>query len=185
MDLIEFIGFLITIIAMFLLTIKRVREKRKELPDHEPMHDDQQKQTLKELLKKLDIDVEDEDEEALPPPPPPPRPKVQPAHPQVKQGRFLSEGQYQFRDKLQDYRPVSAIEKRKLKPTIEDPYQTFTRGSVVSPDMRVHEDGYHEIQKEKPSGAARLVSRLHSKKDMIIYQEIMNRPLSMRDNHRA
>jgi hypothetical protein len=97
----------------------------------------------------------------------------------------LSEGQYQFKDNLQNYRPVGAIEKRKLKPSIQDPYQTFTRGSVVSPDMRVHDNGYHEIQKEEPSRGARLVNRLHTKKDMIIYQEIMNKPLSMRDNHRA
>jgi hypothetical protein len=64
MSLIEFIGFIITICALFFLVIKRKWEERRkrEHPEEEHRKELQQKAHLKRYLKSLDLDVEEEEE---------------------------------------------------------------------------------------------------------------------------
>lgn len=189
MSLIEFIGFIISMAAMIFLLGRRVWEERyrREHPEEFKEEKHKQEETLKHFLKSLDIDMEDEEEDAHPkprmekpavPPPPPPRAIQAPA--QQKSHRLLQQDQYKFKDKLDSYRQESQIENRKLKNSIHDRYKDYKGDRIVSPDMRYMAEAYHAIVKPKPSRANRLVNRLYSRKDMIVYQEIMNPPVGMR-----
>jgi len=189
MSLIEFIGFIISVTAMIFLLVRRAWEERHRRKHPEEFKDEQQRQeqTLKQFLKSLDIDMEDEEEFSPPPKPrveqpvePPPPPHEMQAQAKPKPHRLLQEDEYRFRDKIESYHPESKIEKRKLKIRIDDRYKGFTGEHIVSPELSEKPEVYHAIEKLKSSRARRLVTQLHSRKDMIVYQEIMNPPISMR-----
>ncbi len=76
MNFTEFIGFIITLLAFFLLVGKQARDERKRRQNPELYEEEQMKQqeAVKELLKSLNIEVDSEmlppQEEEVPPPPP-------------------------------------------------------------------------------------------------------------------
>ena len=86
MTFIEFIGFIITMIALFFLMMKRAWEERyrREHPEEFEEEEAERKQALREFLQELDIDIEDlreEEPEPEPPPPPPTTPVAEEAPP--------------------------------------------------------------------------------------------------------
>lgn len=152
MNLIEFIGFIITMVAMTFLILRRVWEdrRRRAHPEEYSNKKEQQEATLKQFLKSLDIDMDEEDEEGeierhIPPKPPQPIPK-----PAVRQ-------------------------QQKMKRSNE-----FSSPKYTIPVVQNMAEGYHAIVKSEPSQASRMIDQLPSKKQMIVYQEIMNPPVSLR-----
>lgn len=190
MDLVQFIGFIVVMIAMSFLSVKRQKEKKQA--DHsEPMEEDEhkRKQNLRQFLKSLEADMEeDEEEESLPPEPPPlkkqtpPPPSPLEVRVQSKQPpeRLLQEDQYKFQDELESYRLTTNIEQRKLQTALDKRYKGFSSDRIVSPDLLPSTDSYETLVAFTPSRARKLMDKLSSRQEMIVYQEIMNPPVSLR-----
>lgn len=153
MSLIEFIGFIITMLAMTLLFRKRVKEerRRRESPDDVEEEGLPPTDPLKALIKSLEFDSEEE-EESLQPPPKKEKPLQTSFKPKL-------EG-YRLNPKLAGYGKETAIEKRRFVSTLEDRYG--------SQEYEVH-------RRTTTSNAAKVVKRLHSRRDMMICHEILTR----------
>ncbi len=144
MSIVEFIGFVITMLAMVLLFAKRKREKshRRDHPGEVEEEGLPPTDPIKQFLVALqrgDDEEEEEEEEAPAPvvrrPPPPPAPK------KALPNQFQSPSQLD-RHHLNDRYTASVFE--------------------------VH-------GKEEESYGAKLVGRLPSRRDMMIYHEIFSR----------
>ncbi len=194
MDLIQIIGFVVVMIMMSLLSRRRKKERtRSEYP--EPAEEDahKQKQNLKQFLKSLDMDMKDDEEDEhapLPepppvkkaplPPPPPPRAFMKETKPAHKPDRLVQEGKYQFEEKFDAYALTSPLDQRKYPTDLDKRYGKFPVGEILSPDMQSSVNNYKTYVSSKPSKGKQLVEKIASKKDMVVYQEIMNPPLSLR-----
>lgn len=176
MEISDFFGFFFSILVM-LFVFGRYLLRRHKNPEDEK----QQKKTLKDFLKSLDVDMEglDEEEEAeraMPrvpvmkqPPPPPPQIKAKP-HRKV-------EDDFRFQTRVEQRRFETKVEQRRLETAVEKRKQDFG-ANIVSSDLRHGQDAYARAlaHTEKSSRGLELVSRLGSKKNMIILQEILNPP---------
>ncbi len=74
MNFVEFIGFVIVILAMFFILIRRAMEerRRRKYPELFEKEEQEREKALKEFLRGLNVDVE-EVEELKPEPPPLPK----------------------------------------------------------------------------------------------------------------
>lgn len=168
MNLIEFIGFVISLAALIFLGAKRAKEEhyRKKHPE-KFKEDEQTKETnLKQLLKSMNIDLMD-DEQVLPPKPAP---------------RFV----YAPVPKLTE-KPKSAIRKpikREQRKTGDKAWMEHYRGeskSAYHMQNRSSSKPYEVIQtKVRPSRGAVLLKSLPSKKEMVILYEILDKPKGLR-----
>lgn len=83
MTFIEFIGFIVTILALFFLLIRKSWEerKRRENPEIYEEEEKDREKALREFLRSLNVEVEETETELEEPPPPepiaPPSPQVQ------------------------------------------------------------------------------------------------------------
>src|ERR1700722_19512233 len=194
MSLIEFIGFLISLVGMIFLMGKGAWDKRvrHQNPEEYQRKVKAEEQNIKKILKSLNVPMEEEDEyedekderdvmderaerdliesgkRTVSPPP----------FQQPHQQRLLAENQYRFQDRLDHYQTQTAIDQRKLKLAIEGRFKDDPGMKIVSADLReIHE--YHALISKKPSRANRLINRRSSRQEMILYQEILNPPLAL------
>jgi hypothetical protein len=193
MTFIEFLGFVISLFAMLFLFARQIFEnrRRRNLPEEEEREQYEEKENLKDFLKALNIDIPDEE-------------KIPPFHPreenpirQQKSAEFSNKSQpklhgvptqrivkdeFGFESTLDAYRPKTAIESRNLKTNIEQRYaKPFLGTKVVSPDLlKLSNHDPYAIAKERNPRVLYLFKNLKSRKDMIIYQEVMNPPKSLR-----
>lgn len=168
MSIIEFIGFIITMVAMVMLFFKRTREERyrRENPDEMeeeglPPHD-----PLKQFLKALEGTYEEEEKEQNVRPPSPPPMQVQQTS--AKKRPLSNEFQFQPKmdkhhldPKLAGFHQKREIDSRKLGSSLDDRYGDST---------------YEVHRRESESYARKVVDRLHSRRDMMICHEIFSRP---------
>lgn len=170
--MVEIIGFIISLLALLYLFIKQnVPSQQKRYPpgyqDEEEMND-----PFKEFLKTMEKEAEARETAQYMPPPPPPLPKKKEL---LKKAPSRS---------LEEYRPISSREERHLKSSLE--------GRHVKSKFNHYEDlpGHtlslslsHRDEREEKPRASRLqsaVRRLVHRKDMIIYQEVIGKPRSLR-----
>jgi hypothetical protein len=152
MNLIEFIGFLITMSAMTFLILRRIWEERQKRshPEEYDKKKEHQEANLKQFLKSLDIDMNDDEE-----------PEKKP---------FLSVP-----------KPFDRQQKMTKRMVEPPPHKYIVPSHIYTvPKVQNLAEGYHAIVKVKQSRASRMIDRLPSRKEMIVYQEIMNPPVSMR-----
>lgn len=156
MSLVDFIGFIVALVAMFFMFMKRVAEerRRRSLPEED------KGQTLDEFLRSME-----EGETPKRPSPPPAPPK---ARPRALPGT-------DFRPRLEGYRQESAIEKRKLKTSVED--RKLAPQQLASVQAA---EAYEVIKRKKSSRGLSLINSLKQPRDMFILNEIINKPLALR-----
>lgn len=80
MDLIQLIGFLISVLAVFVLVTKKIRDERhrKQHPEEFAREEEEKEERLRAFLKSLDVEMEEQKNYSPPPPPreKPPVPRV-------------------------------------------------------------------------------------------------------------
>jgi len=190
MSLIEFIGFIISLVAMIFLMSRKVWEERQRRKNPEEFEDqDQQGEILQDFLKSLEMDMKEAQPPGPPPPPPPPLPEPvflrQTAYSQSmekpKPERIVAD-EFQFRSKLDKYKPMTAIERRKFKTSIDDRFKDPYGNKIVSPDLRgVHStQAYDILQKGDKSPASEVIRQLPSLQNMVILYEVFGPPKSFR-----
>jgi hypothetical protein len=186
MDLIEFIGFVITFFIFVVLMLKRSYErwKRYQFPDEEEGGGEpkDQEQQLKDFLKSLEEDMEEVKVER-PLPPIPPKPKIikpppkapvekpKPPKPLKPVGALATSV---------DKRTLATkVDKRHLETRIED---RFAGTTVVSDHFQQapEYDPYRLKKKGKEARIRKLLGGLKSTKDMVLLHEILSRPRSLR-----
>lgn len=202
MNLIEFIGFVISLIAMFILFFSRSIEKRRQRTNpqlYEAM-ESRKKETLKQFLEALDVQhddaFDDEDDEGdedevlasirLQPHPETVREKA-PLYSSVAALRpgKREEQNFLFRSKTDEYKLETAIDKQRLNASLEEKY---TPGFLKSrqTDAWAKETGepdpYALRQDSEASRATRALERTGSLQDVVILREILGPPKALSQN---
>lgn len=174
MSFVEFLGFIITLVAMAVLVGKKTWEERdrRNHPEKYKEEENSRQADLKKLLKSMDIDLEEEEEVFSPPPKPVARPlPVKANPPKYKPGRLVGEG----------YTLSTSVERRELKSAVEErakKQQKYADEQIVSPEFLRKETDAYDIKKigTRTCKGKNVIRHLHSKKDMMILYEIINKP---------
>lgn len=190
MNLIEFLGFIITMILVIYLSSKRAIEERKrqQNPDY---YDDEEVEdnNIREMARLLNLSPEDAQalERELKgepaPPPPPPKKSNPPPKPQKKKrvSRTLSD-KYALHTNIEDFKQRSKVAERKFDTKIEHRYEQ-PRQSVITDSLRVDpEHDPYAISHQKKARINKLLDSLDSKADMILLHEILDRPKAFKDD---
>jgi hypothetical protein len=207
MSIVEFIGFLITITAFFLLVIRKSLEDRRRKRHPEKYGDEgRQEDVLRDFLKSLDMDMEEGAENSK-------RKRAGSAKmqkqaeeveefetelDQEKAGKYIKKphrkvaDQFQFQTKYDRYQPKTAIEARSYEREINHRYDTYSDERVVSQDLRgfkpekvynvdPYKIGQYDVIAETDlSRAKKILKNAHSRRDMIVIQQILNTPKALR-----
>lgn len=184
MNILEFIGFIVSLITFIFLLYRKIRDEilRKNHPE---LEEQEEQDKLQAFLDSLDMDESDQVVKPKPlPPPPPPAPlnlsvKVrkdykayQPSLSSTLQAPPEVKKDYAFHANMDAYRQKSDVDLVSRGTTLE---QRMKKSQVVSKQYR-SDEGYHEIERAKPARARKLIASLKSKKDLIILHELLSRP---------
>lgn len=146
----EYIGLLISILALIFLFIKQQSAPRQS-EETTPYNPEEEDETLLEFIQKRENAVK----KMKPPSPPQIKSRVKPS---LEKHRIESE--------IEKRRIKSELEARQLKPSVR-----------AAEDLsHLHLDGL----KKFPSKAEIALKHLGEKKDLIIYQEIIGKPRALR-----
>lgn len=183
MDISEWLGFIISMLALLILFLRRGREglQRKANPE-EYEEKKKQHETLKGFLKSLDMDIDEDEEEsasALNASSSTSKQKSETLEQPKKkypQERIVKD-EFSFKSSLEQYKPKTKIEERQFKTDIDDRYKNIYGERIVSVDLRRDQSqAYEVIRTESSSSISRLLKKLPSKKEMVLLHEIMSRP---------
>lgn len=188
MSLIEFIGFIITMVLVIYLQSKRMVDDRKRRSNPEYYEEEEEGPTLEEMLGSMNLNpdeakaLERELRGPTEPPPPPhiPRSQIQKTKKKIPK-RTLSD-QYELHSKMEDFEQQTNIEKRKLNRPIEHRYEK-KRKPVVSQGLRV--DPYRDpyaLERKGENRIHNILKSLDSKQNMIILHEILDKPKALKDD---
>lgn len=187
MDPSDFIGFIISLLALAYLFFRRRGEARRRR-EHPELYkeDEQQEDALKEFLRSMDMPVEDH---------PKPVRHPEPVQPKIKKAKVQTQQQHwrtniedrKMQTQIEQRRLQSAIDDRRLKTTIEERnLQSTLENRYADPYgqremvMGKEAPAYETIQSSRKTRVQYLLERLPSKKEMVILQEIINPPKAMR-----
>lgn len=182
MEASDLIGFIVSVFVMLFIFGRQIfsQRRRQQHPEEAELEDRKQKETLKQFLKSLDVEMDELDEEEemearrRPPvlkkqPPPPPRIEEKPKTHRKVQDDF------RFQTKVEQRRFETAVEQRRLETAVEKRKRDFG-ANIISHDLLHAYDAYAHAKTQQPSKATNLVSKLGSKKEMVILHEILNPP---------
>lgn len=174
MTFIEFLGFIITLVAMFFIFIKRFREERaRRLNPKEFAEKERQKQmALKKFYRSLEGHMVDEEEE-------------------VEEHEEIEEEEHVHRPKIKKKRPPHPnlpMPQYVAPEMISKPYQSegaADRQSQVKGERRQYRSDrlttYEVVRQRRHSRGGKLIKEQTSLKDILILKEILDKPLAMRD----
>jgi hypothetical protein len=173
MNFIEFLGMVISLAAVLFLVFRNIWKaiQHHRYPELAKEEEQQQEESLKNLLKSMNIDIENEDfsppkpKKAPPPAPTPKAPKVKYSRPSAPLQKQRESGALH----REDYQRETASEKRKFESNLEE------RSKVKS-----DHDYYQDADRSRPSRAYQLTRGKHSRQELIILQEILNPPKAFR-----
>lgn len=154
MTFIEFIGFIITLIAFFLLVMKQARDerKRRQNPEAYEYEEQQQQEAIKDLLRSLNIEVPEE-RPAPKPPPPPPQVEIEEALPMpIKES------------KIPQSMRLAAFD-----------YGDAFRDPFAKRKAFEHGDAYVK-RKQQQSRVKQLLRETDTLKDAVILKEVLGKP---------
>lgn len=205
MSFVEFIGLIVSLIFLALISARQAREERKRRAHPELWEKEQAKnqQSLREMFRSMHIEIEEdrkgaptypisheldleEEQEAprasrrlAPPPPKPPRVAAAPrSRLQVANQKppRMVKADYGLQDSLDRFQQVRPIDQQRLSSAID---KRRIGRQVVSADMMggdVHGGAYSLERAPSLSRAAVLVRCLHTPRDMLVYRELMGSP---------
>lgn len=192
MTLIEFIGFLVSIFTLFFLYIKKNREerRRRQHPEQNESEEAGSEDALKDFLRSLEMDMDEMEENQKkqirqPPSPPPLPPVVNPKKTSTKPEKRLRtvQDEFSYKTKIEDFRQVSAVEERNFQPGITNKQFEDFGAHVVSEDLNVKNARAYQITDSlTESRLSKFVHQIPSRRDLLIYQEIMMRPKAFRQS---
>lgn len=168
----EYIGFLISLLALIYLFFKQksLARHRQQRPEGESHHVVLEDDTLAGLLKAIEHEAEQKSAARAAPTPPPPSPKQPRPH---RKGAASPLEQYRLESAVETRRLKSTLENRQLKPTV--------RERIEEPPKPMTEYVYHsDAIPVEPSRAEVAIRRMAHRRDLVIYQEIIDKPKSMR-----
>ena len=168
----EYIGFLISLLALIYLFFKQqsLARHRQQRPDGESHPVVLEDDTLAGLLKAMEHEAEQKSAVRAAPAAPPPAPKQPRAH---RKGAASPLEQYRLESAVETRRLKSTLENRQLKPTV--------RERIEEPPRPMTEYVQHtDAVSFEPSRAEIAIRRLAHRRDLAIYQEIIDKPKSMR-----
>lgn len=193
MTLIEFIGFIISIVTVaFLFFKKKWDERRRRLyPDEVAKEDEEQEKALQNFLQSLKMDMEEaEEHEAMPdqrsPPQPPLPPPVKSPPPlplvnkRPERTERTVEDNYRLKTKIEDFKPKSEVELRQLSMGITQERYKDLGEHVVSEDLMTSQEAYSLSISEDRSRFYKLMHKLKHPRDLILYHEIFMKPKTLR-----
>lgn len=169
--MVEFIGFIISLLAFFYLVFKQNRPNHRQTPlPSRPNEELEEEDHFQEFL--MSVEKKAEAREVIQHLPPP-RPKLVE---QPKKSPPLL---------LKDYHLKSQIEQRRLKSALEDRSikSRFNHYEALPGRTPALTASPHCVEEERTIGPSRVqlaLRRLASRRDLIIYQEIIDKPKSMR-----
>lgn len=160
MAVVDLVTFILIIALMIFLFVKRLREEkyRREHPEEFVEEERRREEALKEFLKSLEIELEEEELVPAPPPPPPemPRSETEQQHPKEITHHIAKD-------------PFAVTEKLKRSP------YTAPRGmretNIVLGRRLDHK--FEVVSSGKSSRGRKLLSRVPSPKELVIYHEII------------
>ncbi len=176
----DLIGFVISILALIYIMFKQAKGRGSSDMEEGQPASDKREQALHEFLKSLEGDLEEEEEhpKRLPPKPvipPPPKPQPKP-----KIQRTVSDD-FHFKTDIKDFK--TDIEHRNLMIDIGQAQFDEYGNKVVSADLQMQgQQAYRIISTVEKSRLKSLLQTLPSKRDMLIYQEVMGRPKALRQS---
>lgn len=179
----DYIGFIISLIAMLFLFFRR--NKTEDQSGHPGEAPKSQDNALKDFLRTMNIDVEEEQ------PKPRFKPRSKPKQKEVVQPSTTLE-KWRQHDALEERKLKSQIEERRLQTSIKDFESKVEQQKLESHLEHRYVDpfgernasktqGYEVIQRERNESRVQLLlERLPSKKNMVIIQEIMGPPKGLK-----
>jgi hypothetical protein len=167
---VEFIGFIISLLALVYLFFKQQsyehhrQAQSQDFKNEEVDEDDD----LKELMKTIDRETAARDTQHLPPRPPQ-------IVKQIKKPSSTSFEEYRLASQIEKRQLKSSLENRHLKSKIAQKLEERTLPQIAQPHSHVR-----DWEEKAPSRARIALGRLSNRRDLIIYQEIIDKPKSMR-----
>lgn len=166
--MVEVIGFIISLLALLYLFIKEnIPAQRRAHPPSYPQEEELRDDPFNEFLKNIEKEAAArEAAKHLPPPPP----KV------AKQSKKPS------KTPLEEHKLSNQMEQRRLKSSFEDRHvkSKFNHREELPGRSLALSHHREEERSERPSKAQLALRRLGKPRDMIIYQEILDKPKSLR-----
>lgn len=171
MSLVEFIGFVISMAALIFLFFKRVSEERyrRQHPEEIAEEEHEKELALKEFMKTMHIDIGEEEKIVPPPKPVATHPSRPPAIPIVKKN-------------IPPKQAKRKEEKEAFKPTYDREHDDFEKRLLSKSFHKKSESSsaYEVKRLIYNSRGNDLIEALPSKRDMLIYREIFDKPLALR-----
>ncbi|MCB1111908.1 MAG: hypothetical protein H7A37_03280 [Chlamydiales bacterium] len=177
MNLIEFIGFIVAMVALVWLSTRQQIERRRREKNPELYEKQQQEKdrALKEMLRSMNLELvqdqeEEEDEEFLPPPPVSVEQKKTTVHRSVGKS-------YDFEAELEEHHLKTSLEKQKMTSSFDDRYKK-QRQPIISEGFRIPAElsPYAIRVENETSIAEEKIKQLDSLQDMVIINEIFGPP---------
>ena len=201
--MVEFIGFIISLLALLFIFTKQARQTPRQsregttLSQHEVAKEEDD--PFKEFLKTMERDVTRKEAALKRPPPAPVRQENRgaPHSPPVESRQLLQKKK--IKSEVRQPEPFSALEQRRLKSHLSEPQiksqleakqitSLLEERRIVSKLATRHDysgfSHYDEKGPTKPSRGRMLLHRLGRPHDIIIYQEIIDKPIALRNANR-
>lgn len=198
MSVIEFIGFVISFIAMIVLFFRRTLDRRRQAQDP-ALYAEMEKRRevrLKEFLSTLDVqhephrpneddEEEDDDEDEYVPP----QARVAPKRPHsytpiaLNRPQQLPRDTFLLRPSTEKNRTQTSFEKHIQHSSIEDSYRNRfldTPAETAAKNVDIHQDAYALKKTNQQNRVNAIVGRLESPQDLIILQEVIGPPKALR-----
>lgn len=191
MSIVEFIGFIVSLVAILLIMLRRNWEDRQRKNHPERYNDEaDQEDALKNFLRALEGDMEEGKEiskkySESPLPPLPILHKEEEEIPLERTHRTVADD-FQFQAKLDRFQRQSAIDSRHIKLDItSNRFEKFQGNQVVSQDMKgfSRETTYDIIDKVTTNRAREILTKPKTLQDMIVIQEILGPPKGLQKNN--
>lgn len=196
MSLIEFIGFVISFIAMLVLFFRRRIELNQQKKNPELYEEMQRRREvrMKEFLNALDVqedrtsheEEEEDDEEEYEPQPIPKRQPPKAIVPYISPQPVREN--YQFRTAIEQYKHQTAIEKRQLPTSLGESYKNRFDKQIdedihrdIHADAYSYDDAYSLVRKKEQNRIVHIIGQLNSPKDMVLLQEVIGPPKALRN----
>ena len=178
MDISQWIGLFILLLAMVVSVVRKIYETfdRQRNPEKYRKAREEQERLLRELFGDMDMQLEDE-ESAPRPASAPVRAPARPGRVRSKKAAGMKKG-YEFHSTLDEYeKPLSSIESRELMTSIES--QDSNR--IVSERFRKSSEQVPGRTTQTSRGK-KLISRGVSFRDAFVMKELLEPPVALRDS---
>lgn len=178
--MVEWIGFIISLLAMLYLFISQNSgQKRGRFPDEQSEEEMQEEDPLKNLIREIENEGKKNEYRRHEPIPPPKKEKAL-----AKKAHVVPKK----REGIQQRQLKSTLEERRLKPTdLTDLDERRLSSSLLSREewarLYAIEDishAHHDGLIRKPSRARKILGKLGHPRDLVVYHEIMSKPLGLR-----